>query len=198
LSGDPDDPQHNRRMMFRRGLQRLLEPLVELIEQRLPVEMPLPVYRSLLRPPGALSESELLQQCYRCGHCVDACPANAIRPVPQDDAERAGTPFIDPDLAACVVCDELACMKACPSGTLRLVPDRSAIRMGMAEVSPGLCKRSYGEDCTWCVDRCPFGSAAIRLDEAGAVEVLTTGCVGCGVCQLYCPTSPKAIVIRPF
>jgi ferredoxin-type protein NapG len=53
-----------------------------------------------------------------------------------------------------------------------------------------------GEDCTICIDHCPIGSAAIRLN-GNAVEVVENGCIGCGVCQHDCPTSPKSIVVNP-
>ena len=29
------------------------------------------------------------------------------------------------------------------------------------------------------------------------VHVKTEGCIGCGVCQNRCPTTPKSIVVRP-
>ena len=60
-----------------------------------------------------------------------------------------------------------------------------------------MCVRSHGESCTRCVDMCPMGSDAIRFDDNGPPTVLADGCVGCGVCQLYCPTTPKAIVVSP-
>src|SRR5690606_16712159 len=100
--------------------------------------LPLPqasVPRTMVRPPGALPEKDFLDTCYRCGNCIDVCPARAIRPMSQGDVERAGTPYIDADLSACVVCDELACMKACPSGALQLVSEPAQISMGLARVS---------------------------------------------------------------
>jgi NAD-dependent dihydropyrimidine dehydrogenase PreA subunit len=33
--------------------------------------------------------------------------------------------------------------------------------------------------------------------EAGKVQVIESGCTGCGVCQHDCPTSPKSITITP-
>lgn len=118
------------------------------------------------------------------------------------DEPIRGTPYVDPDKQACVICDELACMKACPSGALKLV-DRFAIRMGLAEVNHDLCVRSEGEDCRICIERCPLGDIAIRLDGAGRVLVIDPeftgqGCTGCGVCQQHCPTRPlRAIVVFP-
>lgn len=182
--------------MFRFGFRRLMEPLAEYLEERLNVQ--LPVERTVLRPPGALPEKEFLDTCYRCGNCVDVCPARAIRTTSSDDLERAGTPYIDPDLSACVVCDELACMKACPSGALKLVDRPETIRIGLAVVHHERCVRSRGEDCTLCIEKCPFGERAITLNDRGAIEVLASGCVGCGVCQFYCPPAPKAIRIDPY
>lgn len=181
--------------MFRLGFRRLMEPLAQYLEER--IEALLPILREELRPPGAIREKEFLATCYRCGNCVDVCPAKAIRTLSCDQVDRTGTPYIDPDLAACVVCDELACMKACPSGALKLVADRTDINMGLAVVSHERCIRTRGEPCTACIAKCPLGEAAIRLDASGRVEVRAAGCVGCGACQFYCPTTPKAITVSP-
>ncbi len=151
----------------------------------------------LLRPPGALSEATFATTCERSGHCITACPVKAIRPLRSADPTRDGTPYIIPSHQACVLCDDLACMKACPSGALTLVP-KEQIRIGLARVDHGRCSRSSGEPCRECVDRCPIGSSAIGLDDRGRVEVRAAGCTGCGVCELYCPTSPRAITILPL
>jgi ferredoxin-type protein NapG len=195
VPGDLENNPHDRRAMFRLGLKRLMEPVAQFVEERL--RIPLPEPRTVLRPPGAIPEREFLAACYRCGNCVDVCPAKAIRPLSTDDIQQRGTPYIDPDLAACVVCDELACMKTCPSGALKPVAQAAEIRMGLARVNLNLCLRTRGEQCRICVDKCPLGAAAIRINTAGQVEVRSPGCVGCGACQFYCPTTPKAITITP-
>lgn len=190
-----DKTPRNRRAMFRLGLKQLMEPVAQFLEERLQIQLPLP--RTVLRPPGAQPEREFLAACYRCGNCVDVCPAKAIRAMSTDDLEQRGTPYIDPDLSACVVCDELACMKSCPSGALRPVEKPGDIRMGLARVKLDVCVRSRGEDCRICITKCPIGSSAIEINAAGHVEVRPAGCVGCGACQFYCPTTPKAIQIEP-
>lgn len=192
-----------RRGFFQEALARMLKPVVEAIEERLPQilppDEPPPRPRIVLRPPGALDEGLFNDTCRRCGACVAICPAKAIFAFEgKHEGDRArGTPVIDADLAACVICDGLLCTTVCPSGALRKLTHPSEIRMGTAEVYAPLCVRSNGEDCTECVTKCPVGPTAIRFDHAGPPVVLTDGCTGCGVCQLYCPTSPKAIVVRP-
>ena len=183
-----------RRTFFRDAVARMIGPLAEFVERR----MDSLVHRSRLRPPGAIEESRLLETCYRCGTCVDECPADAVFPLGEGEGEAEGTPVIDPDLAACVVCEGLKCTRACPSGALLPVLEPHDIRMGLAEVYNPLCVRTRGETCTLCVDRCPLGKTAIRLNGGAPPEVLSPGCVGCGVCQFYCPTSPKAITVRPL
>ncbi len=196
----PDERPQDRRRFFAAGFAKILRPLADAIEKRLPIA--LPIVRERLRPPGALEERAFLDTCFRCGACADSCPAKCITLTQSDDEEQRGTPTIDADLAACVICDELACMKACPSGALVLV-DRFAIRMGLARVNHEVCVRSRGEDCRLCVERCPISATAIAIGEDGRVRVVDpaknggVGCVGCGVCQYYCPTRPKAIVVRP-
>jgi ferredoxin-type protein NapG len=189
------DKPHGRREMFLQGLQRLFQPLAGYLEERL--DLANFRIRRVLRPPGASGEAEFLRTCYRCGNCAEVCPARAIRKMSSDETELSGTPYIDPDLAACVVCEELACMKSCPSGALKLVAERTDIEMGLARLEPRACVRTQGQDCTLCVDKCPIGSSALTVGSAGQVEVHDRGCVGCGVCQFFCPSLPKAITVRP-
>ena len=182
--------------MFLLGFKKLVSPLADIIEQRLNA-IPKPTYRTVLRPPGALDERQFLDTCYRSGNCIDACPAHAIRPMSTGDAERAGTPYLDADLAACTVCEDLSCMKTCPSGALRKLESANQIRIGMARVNHHICVRSRGEDCRICIEKCPLGEKAIAISAGGAVAVIVPGCIGCGMCQLHCPTLPKAIVVDP-
>ncbi|HLU49097.1 MAG TPA: 4Fe-4S dicluster domain-containing protein [Planctomycetota bacterium] len=153
--------------------------------------------KPVLRPPGALGEDDFLDRCYSSGQCVQACPVNAIKLARSELPRLDQRPFIDPDVQACVVCDDLSCMKACPSGALSPIP-KDAIDMGVAVVHYDLCVRTQGEDCQICVDKCPIGARAIEIPEGGGqVVVHEAGCTGCGVCQMYCPTDPRAVVVEP-
>jgi len=55
--------------------------------------------------------------------------------------------------------------------------------------------------CDLCVIYCPLGEEAIVLNETQDGKFLPEvkdGCVGCGVCQMVCPTNPVAIVVEPI
>lgn len=207
-----DNRPLDRRRFFRIGLRELLKPLANAVE---PVERALkelesleqigtakrasPAARALpvlLRPPGALAEREFREQCSRCGICVAVCPADAIK-VDTSGVIGQGAPYIVASEAPCVACDGLHCMQNCPSGALSFTP-LVEIDMGTAQWKPHFCTRTtLGDDCRICVDQCPLGAAALVLDEAGRVKVIEDGCIGCGVCEHYCPTEPKSIVVIP-
>ena len=170
-----------------------MHPLAEYLEERWQE----PITRTHLRPPGAIQERAFLETCRRCGACVNLCAAHAILPLGEDAQELAGTPVIDPDVAACTVCDELKCTRTCPSGALQPLTDPRAIRMGTARVYRPLCLRTHKEACTRCLDVCPRGVEALTCFTADPPEVLEAGCIGCGLCQQHCPTTPKAIVVIP-
>ncbi len=206
-----DSQKTPRRAFFRASASKAIGPLGDFLDRRFrlgrphsrPDDLPqrsaaLPArHRYLLRPPGAVPEAEFRDTCTRCGLCVQACPAHAIFPIRIDDAHIDGTPVIDPQRSPCVVCEGLDCMHVCPSGALQLVEHPREIDMGLAAVDDSLCVRRRGEDCTICLDRCPFGSEALSIEGHDAPKVIESGCVGCGVCEFYCPTTPKAIVVYP-
>jgi ferredoxin len=74
---------HDRRVFFLQGFLRALRPVADYVEKRLPV----PRIRTVIRPPGALAEDDFLDTCHRCGNCVEACSAGAIRQMQSDDAD---------------------------------------------------------------------------------------------------------------
>ena len=207
-----DDRRMNRRNFFRNGFRELLKPVVESLDEKLvelgklapelgalagatPAEPAkrLPFALAFLRPPGALPEEDFLAKCSSCGACVAACPADAIT---INDHVAGGRPFINANANACTVSGGLACMTVCPTGALVPTPMRF-IDMGTARWSRATCVRTArGHSCTTCVDVCPIGETAIRLD-GNDVQVLDDGCVGCGLCQQHCPTDPKSIVVEP-
>jgi ferredoxin-type protein NapG len=211
-----DQSPVNRRRFFREGLRELLKPLasaVEPIEEvvrqlegmdatavrggvapRVPQPPRPPEPVAFLRPPGALAGDDFASACTRCGDCVRACPAHCIQ-LDETGRVAGGAPYVVPDTMPCVVCDGLQCMHACPSGALRPIP-LGEIDMGTAVWNEARCVRSHGEACTTCVDQCPVGSVAIEL-SGGKVRVIEDGCIGCGVCEHYCPTGPKSITVVP-
>jgi ferredoxin-type protein NapG len=214
---DEDKPM-NRRSFFRDGLFEVLRPLAKPIERRIaPIERLAEEFRKfddsappekrnsipdynpgvslpVLRPPGALAEDKFLDTCTRCGHCVSVCPANSIQ-LDATEFNGGGYPYVDAEIQACVMCDGLVCMRECPSEALGYLP-RWLIDMGTAQWHPESCTRPHGDTCTTCIDHCPMGSAAIEL-RGNDVHVKEDGCTGCGVCQYYCPTYPKSIVVVP-
>ena len=188
-----------RRGFFKEALNQLMQPVAEFLDDRISEQVPAePPRRNLLRPPGALPEAEFLEKCHRCGNCVKNCPANAIFALEaRTQPDLVNTPYIDPDEQPCVICDSLACMYVCPSGALQPVYAED-IKIGLAVFNGETCLRTQEVACTYCLDTCPIGEDAIHLTTDGVVEVIESGCTGCGVCQYACPTVPKSIVIKPW
>ena len=53
--------------------------------------------------------------------------------------------------------------------------------------------------CDLCVRTCPIkGAISLELlPDGNKTPVVHEACVGCGVCEMACPTEPAAIVIDP-
>jgi polyferredoxin len=132
----------------------------------------------LIRPPGALPETDFLARCIKCGQCMRICPTNVIHPSGlAGGLEGLWTPTLNFRIGTsgcqynCIACGNL-----CPTAAIRPISlderrgrnefaDRGPIKIGTAFVDRGRC-------LPWAMDR------------------------PCIVCQENCPVSPKAITTR--
>ncbi|MCX5684578.1 MAG: 4Fe-4S dicluster domain-containing protein [Planctomycetota bacterium] len=157
-----------------------------------------------LRPPGAIDESRFTGVCVRCGNCVRACPAHIIRP---DLGGRGLAGLLAPEVTfAEDYCREdcRACTEVCPSGAIsRLaMEEKRRFVIGAARVDLKICILARGEECTVCTRACSYEAISTpRSADGNAIEprVDPARCVGCGACEVMCPTSPvKAIRVYPL
>ena len=157
---------------------------------------------TLLRPPGAVPEDRFAGLCIRCNNCVHACPSKIIEPDNGREAGFAGfgAPIIrfNRDYKYCLeTCNE--CTQVCPTGALTPLPLQQKNKYVIGEALPdnNVCLTALGQkECNACEHACPYDAVKITWDEAQyiAYPVVNDKCVGCGACEVVCPTSPvKAI-----
>ena len=133
----------------------------------------------LIRPPGALDEPSFLARCIRCGECMKVCPNNALQPALfEAGAEGLWTPVLTPRIGYCEPSCVL-CTQVCPTGAIW-------------EISQA--------EKAWLPSSAAKGAPPIRLGTAFYNRgrclpwAMATECI---VCEEWCPTSPKAIYLRP-
>jgi ferredoxin-type protein NapF len=159
----------------------------------------------LIRPPGARSEADFLQRCYRCGACLAACPTNTLQPF----GLAAGlpgllTPVITPQLGPCEpTCN--ACGNACPTEAIRALPpfDRLWAKVGTAHILRHKCLAwEFNRKCLVCDEVCPYDAIDLKPEPGFKVAVpfvVENRCSGCGFCEHHCPVEAQpAIVVEPM
>jgi len=162
---------------------------------------------SPLRPPGALPEKDFASTCIRCMRCVDACPNQALVPMPLAGSNGlAGTPTMEPRKASCMLCmseegDYLKCTEVCPSGALELIKKdadeiREKVHIGVAELDLDLCYSYNNWSCGACFRACPLAGEAMTLGRWERPIIHPDACVGCGCCERSCIQYPHAIRVK--
>lgn len=187
-----DDPDRlDRRGFFAQGLQRALREAVGAFSARIaPVQH--------VRPPGALPEPAFVAACTRCGECAVACPVHAIRPLPSSAGLAAGTPALDLDVTACIMCETMPCAQVCPTPALEVPPwGWRDVKMAELMVDQGRCITWRDVECGICVRVCPVGEDALKLDDRGR-PVIGAACTGCGQCIAACVTTPSSLTATPM
>ncbi len=164
----------------------------------------------LVRPPGAPPERDVLALCSRCGQCMKTCPTNVLQP----SLAKAGvlgvfTPEMDYRVGYCEwSCAE--CGRVCPTGAivpLTLAEKRETI-IGRAYIDRDRCLPwADGKTCLVCQELCPLPDKAIAITETqvrtpagqsvrlGRPEVIAELCIGCGVCEYYCPVPYESAIV---
>lgn len=159
----------------------------------------------LIRPPGALPETDLLSRCVRCGECMVACPTNTLQPI----WLKAGfpalfSPAVTPRRGFCdPQCHE--CATVCPTDAIRPIgkADRIWAKIGTARIIRQRCLAwEFEKSCMVCDEVCPYDAVAFLKEEGRPVpvpHVLEQKCAGCGYCEHFCPVQNlAAIVVTPM
>jgi polyferredoxin len=133
----------------------------------------------LIRPPGSLDEKAFLARCIRCGECMKVCPNDALQPcLTEAGLEGLWTPVLAPRIGycepSCVLCGQV-----CPTGAIWEITQ--AEKGWVAPATDKSAKTVHLGTAFYDRGRC--------LPWAMATE--------CIVCEEWCPTSPKAIYLRP-
>ena len=162
---------------------------------------------TLIRPPGALIESDFLDACVRCGECMKVCPTHGLQPATfQAGFEGLFGPLLIPRIGACEEQCNL-CGRVCPTGAVRDLPlkEKQYAVMGNAVIDRSLCIAwEQLKLCLICDEACPYDAIDFRMvtDEKGTLQrpfVIEEKCVGCGQCENKCPVKGSAaIYITPI
>jgi len=124
----------------------------------------------MIRPPGSVEEADFLKLCQRCGLCMKVCPTNVINPA-LGEAGMAGlwTPVLHMTHGYCEYTCTL-CGSVCPTGAIRAISGREKVER-------------------------PIRIGSAYFDRGRCLPWSGNG--PCIVCEEHCPTSPKAIYLRP-
>jgi len=159
----------------------------------------------LIRPPGALPETEFQARCVRCGECIKGCLTNTLQPV-WFEAGLSGlwTPKITPRLAGCEQGCNL-CGQVCPTAAIRplTLEEKSFAKVGTARIDKTRCIAwEQNRKCLICDEICPYNAIVSQFVSGHPITVPVIDedkCNGCGYCECKCPvTGESAIIVEPL
>jgi len=156
----------------------------------------------LLRPPGAIPETEFLRTCIRCGECMKSCLTNTLQPcLWESGLSGLWTPKMDLRLAPCEQnCN--VCGKVCPTQAIRSLSleEKTHAKVGTAVLRKEMCLVwAQNKLCLICDEICPYNAIVFRPVEGyRRPVVIASKCNGCGFCEQRCPVKGEsAIVVVP-
>jgi ferredoxin-type protein NapF len=155
--------------------------------------------RQLIRPPGALPESEFLRTCIRCGECMKSCVTNTLQPSLWESGSLGlWTPKLELRMAACEPnCN--VCGKVCPTQAIRSLPleEKTHAKIGTAVLRKEMCLVwAQNKQCLICDEICPYNAIVFRsVDGYRRPVVVASRCNGCGYCEQRCPVGGESAIV---
>jgi polyferredoxin len=155
--------------------------------------------RQLIRPPGAIPETEFLRTCIRCGECMKSCVTNTLQPCLWESG-LAGlwTPKLEPRMAACEPNCHV-CGKVCPTQAIRSLSleEKTHARIGTAVLRRETCLVwAQNKICLICDEICPYNAIVFRpVDGYRRPVVIASRCNGCGYCEQRCPVKGESAIV---
>jgi MauM/NapG family ferredoxin protein len=156
----------------------------------------------LIRPPGAIPETEFLRTCIRCGECMKSCLTNTLQPsLWESGFSGLWTPKMEPRLAPCDQnCN--VCGKVCPTQAIRSISleEKTHAKVGTAVLRKEMCLVwAENKICLICDEICPYNAIVFRPVEGyRRPVVIASKCNGCGFCEQRCPVKGEsAILVTP-
>ncbi|MBP1633655.1 MAG: Ferredoxin [Acidobacteria bacterium] len=148
---------------------------------------------TLIRPPGALDERNFLERCIRCGACMKVCPNNALHPTfLEGGLEALWTPVVVPRVGYCEP-NCVLCSTVCPTGAIweLTLAEKLGTAAGTPRPGPGLAEAgATGNQAA----PGPVKIGTAFYDQGRCLPwSMATDCI---VCEEWCPTSPKAILLE--
>jgi len=147
----------------------------------------------IIRPPATVAPPLLYSLCCRCGNCIKACPTGIIKYSTDFTGIPAWmTPEISYESGYCLETCNL-CGQVCPTGAITLFnfSAKGQLFMGTAKVQLENCLLFNNIECVKCKESCKYKAIAFVAKEniLNMVPMIDKDrCVGCGACEVICPT----------
>ena len=151
-------------------------------------------------PPGSVNTTRFTKACTACSLCVSVCPTQVLTPTFMDfGVSGLLQPKMNYEKSFCdYECN--VCSKVCPTGAILAISldEKKLTQIGEAKLLEDVCVVFVDhENCGACGEVCP--THAIRFTDKENIlypEIDKQYCIGCGACQLACPTTPRSIVVH--
>jgi MauM/NapG family ferredoxin protein len=153
----------------------------------------------LIRPPGAIPETDFLRTCIRCGECMKSCLTNTLQPsLWESGLAGLWTPQMELRLAPCEQ-DCNVCGKVCPTQAIRSLDleEKRHAKVGTAILRKEQCLVwSQNKLCLICDEICPYNAIVFRPVEGYRRPVVVASkCNGCGYCEQRCPVRGESAIV---
>lgn len=135
-----------------------------------------------IRPPWACAEGHFLENCSRCGLCIETCPENIL-------VKGSGGYPITIFTHACTFCG--ACLENCNDDALQSTSASPDTAWKHQAIFGENCLSLNGTACRSCDDSCDNRAIYFQLQLKGRATPLlkNNSCTGCGACISVCPVS---------